>query len=148
VRGALAVLGVLITAGLAWGYWQARTHGALHVALYDVALKNERQLYATLRTAASRDGAGMDAWHRCFGIQSRWFPAWVRRVRYAEVKTGECRVERTPVTLEESRDAWWLWWVPHPHIGGSPYTSFTLALWIDSHACRAASYSSRAPIIE
>jgi len=179
VRRALIGLAVLIAAGLGWGYWRAATHGALHVALYDVALKTERQLWGDLRNAevafkdeagavlatgsteprfgvfsvrhptagdcrreeraATTDAAGMDAWNRCFAAQSRWFPTWVRRARYAEVKTGECRVERTPVELRESKSGWWLWWVPLPHIGGSPYTYFTLSVWIDSRACRAAS---------
>jgi hypothetical protein len=178
VRRALVVLGVLIVAGLGWGCWQARTHGTLHVALHDVALKNDRQLWGDLRaaevafkdeagavlatgsagppfgvfsirhptvgdcrreeTAATVDRAAMDAWNRCFAAQSRWFPTWVRRARYAEVKAGECRVERTPVELRESKSGWWLWWVPSPHLGGSPYTYFTLSVWIDSRGCRAA----------
>ena len=179
MRRALAVLAVLIAAGLGWGYWQARTRGALHVALYDVALKTDRQLYGERRVgeiaftdeagtvlatsnagpphgvfsirhptvgdcrreerAATTDPGGMSAWNQCFATQSRRLPTWVRRVRYAEVKTGECRVERTPVERREYRDRWWLWWVPLPHIGGSPYTYFTLSVWIDSRACRAAS---------
>ena len=179
MRRALIGLAVLIAAGFGWGYWRAVTHGALHVALYDVALKNERQLWGDLRAAevefkdeagavlatgsaepplgvfairhptvgdcrreeraASADSAGMAAWNRCFGTQSRWFPTWVRRTRYATVKTGECRVERTPVELRESSSGWWLWWVPSPHIGGPPYTYFSLNVWIDSRACRAAS---------
>ena len=179
MRRALAVLGVLIVAGLGWGYWQARTRGALQIYLYDVALKTDRQLYGSLPSAevvfkddggaelasagtgpplgivsvrhpqvgdcraeeraASLDRAGMEAWTRCFGTQSRWLRTWVRRARYADVRTGECRVERVPVVLEESRDKWWLWWVPLPHIGGAPYTYFTLSLWIDSRACGAAS---------
>lgn len=184
MRRALVVLGVLIAAGLGWGSWQASRHGALHVDLHDVALKDERQLYGTLgaadvvfkdaegaalasasagpplgvvsirhpmvgdcraeERAATLDRARMEAWSHCFGTQSRWFRTWVRRVRYADVKTGDCRVERTPVVLEESKDRWWLWWLPLPHVGGTPYTYFTLALWIDSRACRAA-VSPRGP---
>ncbi len=43
-----------------------------------------------------------------------------------------------PVLLEEFKDDWWLWWIPLPHIGGSPYTYFKLTLWIDSGNCRPA----------
>ena len=176
----LALLAVAALAGgvLGWGYWRAVTHGALHVAGHDVALRTDRQLYGDVRDAevvfkdaggavlasasadpkfgvfsvrhptagdcrreegeATRDAGGPAAWNRCFETQSRWLVTWVRRARFAAVKAADCLIERVPVALEVSKYQWWLWWVPNPHIGGSPYTYFTLTLWIDTRACRAA----------
>jgi hypothetical protein len=70
-------------------------------------------------------------WDECFERQSRWVPAWIRHVRFATVSTGSCTIDRAPVTVAEYPDRWWLWWVPLPHIGGKPYTSFTLRIEVD-----------------
>ena len=77
-------------------------------------------------------------WKQCFETQSRWLASWVRQARSAEVSFAGCRIERVPVTLDEYRDAWWLWWVPVAHVGGPPYTSFHANLWVDSASCRAS----------
>lgn len=87
---------------------------------------------------ASLSREKMDAWDRCFKTKSQWTMTWVRQVRHASVNLGHCRINQTPVLLEESSDDWWLWWIPNPHIGGWPYTHFRLSLWIDSANCRAA----------
>jgi hypothetical protein len=86
------------------------------------------------RQASSGDGA---AWRTCIGAKMRWVPAWIRQVRHVRVALDGCTIEQAPVTLEAYRDAWWLWWLPLPHVGGSPYTYYALAVWIDSRACRA-----------
>ena len=181
MRAALAavlVVAALVGGVLGWGYWRAATHGTLHLAVHDVALRTERQRYGDVRDAevvfkdardgvlatasadptfgvftirhpaagdcrreereATRDAAGMAAWNRCFETQSRWLMTWVRRAQSAAVKAGDCLIERVPVVREESKYQWWLWWVPTPHIGGSPYTYFSLTLWIDTRGCRAA----------
>lgn len=85
---------------------------------------------------AFRSPAGMSAWQRCFETQSRWLTTWVPRIRSAEVNLGNCRIDRTPVSLQKFGDDWWLWWVPVAHVGGPPYTSFQASLWIDSANCR------------
>ena len=87
---------------------------------------------------ASRGSEGMAAWHRCFEAKSRWFATWARRARYAGVRLAGCTIEQAPVSLDVYQDAWWLWWLPLPHVGGAPYTLFSLAVWFDSRACRAA----------
>jgi len=46
-------------------------------------------------------------------------------------------VEKLPVTLSRNRHGWWLWWLPHPHIGGKPYTVYSASLKIDPLACAA-----------
>ena len=165
------IIGAPIAAILGWGYWHVSTHANVHVSLWDVALKTDRQLYGSLRAAdvAFRDEGGGtlanaraderwgvsmvhptagdcrreereggDAWQRCFETQSRWLDTWVRHARSARVSFESCVIEKVPVELEESRDAWWLWWVPLPHIDNSTSTHFELTLWVDSAKCRAA----------
>jgi hypothetical protein len=88
---------------------------------------------------ASSSREGMAAWQECYEAKSRWFVTWVRQVRFASMNLDHCRLDRVPVSIEESKEDWWLWWVPLPHIGGAPYTYFNLTLWVDSSNCRPAS---------
>jgi hypothetical protein len=81
---------------------------------------------------------GGAAWQGCFAAQSRWLMTWVRQVRHATVRLDSCIMDQVPVQREESRDAWWLWWVPHPHLDNSTRTHFKLSLWIDSSTCQPA----------
>ena len=165
------VVALLVLAVPGWGYWHASSHGALHVLLYDVALKTDRQAYGTVLSAdvAFSDAEGQilangraakpwgtvsmvhpsvgdcqreerqggSVWQECFESQSRWLIAWVPLVRSARIRLDTCTIDRAPVQLEQSRDAWWLWWVPLPHIDNSTYTHFTLTSWIDSADCVA-----------
>ena len=80
---------------------------------------------------------GGSAWQECFESQSRWLITWVPLVRSARIRLDTCTIDQAPVQVERSRDAWWLWWVPLPHIDNSTYTHFALTLWIDSANCRA-----------
>ena len=64
---------------------------------------------------------------------------WARRIHHATVRLDEhCTIEGVPVLGDESRDAWWFWWVPHPHLDNSTFTHFKMTMWIDSAACRPA----------
>ncbi len=85
---------------------------------------------------ASFNREAMAAWEQCFKTQSQWFMTWVPQVRYASVALSNCNIDHVPVSLEESKEDWWLWWVPLRHIGGVPYTYFKLTLWVDSDTCR------------
>ena len=78
-------------------------------------------------------------WQSCFEATSRWLATWVRNVRYVTVTMNKCRIEKLPALPEKYGDSWWIWWVPLPHIGGKPYTYFSLALRVDGARCRAAS---------
>jgi hypothetical protein len=78
------------------------------------------------------------AWRRCFDGQSRWLMTWIRQVRQADVDVAGCRLQNVPVRLFEHDDTWWLWWVPLPHIGGKPYTSFSVHLRLDRARCTVA----------
>ena len=76
-------------------------------------------------------------WDECFARQSRWVPTWIRSVRAATLESNACRIDRVPVAVSEYLDTWWLW-VPLRHIGGKPYTSFTIAIEVDRRSlCRA-----------
>ena len=176
VRVAVVTLGIIaltvFAVVLGWGYWHVTTHADVYVALYDVALKTERQLYGSLRAAdvlfkdaaggslaaaraeqplgivlmihptvgdcRAEERIGGDAWRTCYEAQSRWLSGWLPHVRRARVSFGGCTIEEVPVFAERSRDRWWLWWIPVPHIDNSASTHFNLTLWIDSARCRAA----------
>jgi hypothetical protein len=70
-------------------------------------------------------------WDACISAQLRWVPTWTRDVRFATISTGSCTIDRAPAIFEQYPDRWWLWWVPLPHIGGNPYTSFTVRIEVD-----------------
>ena len=88
---------------------------------------------------ASGNAAARQSWQRCFEVTSRWLATWVKHARYVSVTMKDCRIEKLSVLPEEYRDSWWVWWVPLPHIGGKPYTYFSLTLTIDGLHCRVAS---------
>jgi hypothetical protein len=67
---------------------------------------------------------------------------WVPQVRQATVSLDSCTIAAVPVLLEESRESWWLWWVPHPHLDNSTRTHFKMTLWIDSARCIPADGST------
>jgi hypothetical protein len=78
-----------------------------------------------------------DAWRICFERQSRWTARWAPRAHDARVTVGGCIVDRVPVQRRSSTD-WWLWWVPLPHVGGTPSGYHTLDLHLDSARCAPA----------
>jgi hypothetical protein len=88
---------------------------------------------------ASSNADARKSWQPCFEALSRWLTTWVGRVRYTSVTMNECRIEKLPALPKEYGDSWWIWWVPLPHIGGKPYTYFSLTLGVDGLYCRAAS---------
>jgi len=88
-------------------------------------------------------------WDNCFERQSRWLPTWIRDVRAVNLHSDGCVIERLPVTVSEFPDNWWLWWVPLRHIGGKPYTSFSVQIQIDRNtACGGRSRSAEASTLK
>jgi hypothetical protein len=81
------------------------------------------------------DTAARDEWSRCFKQQSRWLSSRVPDIASVEVVTGSCRVE-VPAAFSSYSD-WWLWWVPLPHVGGTPYWNYSLLIRIDPLKCTA-----------
>lgn len=79
---------------------------------------------------------GSAGWQSCFEALSRWQAGWADNVVSASVTTGACRIETVPVRARRDA-AWWLWWVPLPHVGGTPYANHSFSLFIDSASCTA-----------
>lgn len=80
-----------------------------------------------------------EEWGRCFERQSRWLMTWVRKAKYVDLTSGACRLQRIPISVSEYPDSWWTWWVPLPHIGGNPYTGFSIDITIDRDRCAMVS---------
>jgi hypothetical protein len=79
-------------------------------------------------------GHGKD-WRSCFDSMAKWVANWFPHIHYADVSVGKCTIKQIPVAVKSSLEDWWLWWVPHPHIGGIPYTYFNVLLVVDSDNC-------------
>jgi hypothetical protein len=104
----------------------------------DKALGFVVMVHPTAGDCRREERVGGEAWRQCYETHSRWFITWAREARTARVSFDGCTIERVPVQVEESRDKWWLWWVPVPHIDNSASTYFALTLWVDSASCHAA----------
>lgn len=76
-----------------------------------------------------------ESWQACFEQLSTWIPEWVGKVRQVEIKTQGCMVKKLPVTVSKYNSDWYLWWVPLPHIGGKPYTYYSLSITVEEYNC-------------
>ena len=76
-------------------------------------------------------------WQDCFKAQSQWLMEWIEAFRFLSISIADCQLDRIPVSVRKSHNDWWLWWVPHPHIGGKPHTGYGVSLIIDPLACTA-----------
>ena len=94
---------------LAWGYWHA-------------AYQNSQQEYAA-----------------CYEVHSAWASGWASRVRSATVTVGGCALGNLPVNVYSSNADWWLWWVPLPHVGGTPRRYFEHVVKVNTKSCTAVS---------
>ena len=86
----------------------------------------------------AQEAQGGAAWRDCFEAQSRWLSGWAPKVGNARVTVGACVVDPVPVTRRLYTD-WWFWWVPLPHMGGTPIHHYTISLHLDSANCVAVS---------
>lgn len=77
-------------------------------------------------------------WHQCSRTQSSWIMTWAKDVAQVRIRMPGCDLEHIPVSMRQSRESAYTWWVPHPHIGGSPYTYYSLSLRLDVKNCRVA----------
>ncbi|HET6756905.1 MAG TPA: hypothetical protein VFH21_04760 [Burkholderiales bacterium] len=82
---------------------------------------------------ASFSQEARDGWNQCFQKQSRWLANRAPEIKSVIVKTGSCLLN-LPVTISKYGD-WWLWWVPLPHVGGTPYTNYSISIAIDVANC-------------
>jgi len=85
--------------------------------------------------SASVSKSGKNAWQACFEDLSTWIATWVSHVSQIDIKEQQCTWRNIPVTVSKSDSDWLLWWVPHPHIGGKPYTNYSLNITVGSETC-------------
>ena len=75
------------------------------------------------------------AWQECFEHLSVWIARWIGDVAHVSVRYENCLIEKRPITISKSRSDWYLWWVPHPHIGGKPYSDYSATIVVDEKDC-------------
>jgi hypothetical protein len=75
------------------------------------------------------------SWQECFAHLSTWIPDWAGKVRQISLKSPAGQLENHPVAVSRYNSDWYLWWIPHPHMGGKPYTYYSLNLTIDEQDC-------------
>lgn len=75
------------------------------------------------------------SWQECFERQSIWIANWIREVNKVNIMYGDCLIQNSPITVSSYNSDWYLWWVPHPHIGGKPYSDYSSTLTIDQRGC-------------
>jgi hypothetical protein len=75
------------------------------------------------------------SWQACFERQSAWIAKWIRDVDKVNVKIGNCLIQNRPITVSRSSSDWYLWWVPHPHIGGKPYSDYSSTMTVNEIDC-------------
>lgn len=80
-----------------------------------------------------------DDYADCYADYSAWSSKWAPLVRRANVVVGKCELRGLPVSIQASNNDWWLWWVPLPHVGGTPRRYFEFSVRIDSRTCAAVS---------
>lgn len=91
--------------------------------------------------------SGRNAWQVCFEQLSTWIATWGNKVHQVDLKTDRCAWRNIPVSVSRNNPDWMLWWVPHPHIGGKPYTYYRLYLTVDESNCEhQAAATSTIPV--
>lgn len=78
-----------------------------------------------------------NAWENCYEVLSTWTSTWIQQVRQVAVTHQDCSYGVSPVDVSEYYADWYLWWVPLPHVGGTPYRHYRLTIEIDESNCNA-----------
>lgn len=78
---------------------------------------------------------GSTQWQRCHRANSIWLKNWIDQLSTIKVMVNDCEQQSLQAIIHEQRFNMLTWWVPHPHIGGSPYTYYNLRLAIDAKDC-------------
>ncbi|MBQ0719318.1 MAG: hypothetical protein KBT88_13185 [Gammaproteobacteria bacterium] len=84
---------------------------------------------------AASSGKAKKQWRDCFAKQSLWIPTWINNVRQVLIKHPYCTSKPLPIIISAHNNGWLLWWVPHPHIGGKPYSYFRSSILIKDNDC-------------
>lgn len=88
---------------------------------------------------ATTTKVGRQRWSECIGEVFQWEADWAPKVRTMEIFVEGCSTMKIPVYLRMNRGEWWLWWVPLPHVGGDPLTSFTASVAVNLDTCQIRS---------
>ena len=102
MRKLLLAAPAVAAAVLGWGWWQARTHADVHVAVNDIARETPNQRWAALEsgTVVLRDGAGQALAH---GVVT----GPLHLVEFSDAEAGDCaRFERQAPFDAAARQAW------------------------------------------
>ncbi|MEQ1875499.1 MAG: hypothetical protein ABL958_02560 [Bdellovibrionia bacterium] len=84
---------------------------------------------------ASRSSDGWNEWQKCHEKISKWIPSWIRSVKGMDIEFGKCSVASIPIDPKHYEQVNWLWWVPHPHIGGFNVSTHAISMKINSRDC-------------
>lgn len=76
------------------------------------------------------------SWQECFEHQSLWIAEWIRDVNKVNVAYDRCLIRNHSIAVSNPSSDWYLWWVPHPHIGGTPYSNYSATINVDEKDCR------------
>jgi hypothetical protein len=164
MRLVIALVAGIAAGVLGYGWWHAATHATFYLALTDAAtrekfgqVKDAQLLFldesGKVLARGKTDGKHGVVWVShpkagycgpdlpqadyapCFRAHSEWLPSWVPQARAISIVTPRYRIERAPIRFSASRDSAWTWWIPLPHVGGTPYTNFNAFLQIDGGTC-------------
>lgn len=146
-KARVALILIFLSGILCYGYWASKTYGYFYLTLSTPTqkiLKAQVQFldeqHSVLAEGHSDETYGIvtakhpevgycdelesQAWKICSDKQAKWAIQWVPKVKYLNISGPHCELRLLPVQIRTYADDWWLWWVPLPHVGGRPLTSF------------------------
>lgn len=169
MRAVIVIVG-LIAGVLGYGWWHSGSHATFHMVIAEKAADRHRQVLnaqvvflddrSNVLARGKTDGkfgvvwvthptagyCGPDlaqpAYQACFDAHAPWLTTWVPRVRRVSLVVGNCRIELIPLQFSGYRDSMWTWWIPLPHVGGTPYTHYSAQLEVDTRVCAVTGFRS------
>lgn len=84
---------------------------------------------------ATTSAQGRSRWDLCIGEQFKWQARLAPQVRGLDIEFSRCHKANLPIALRRGGDEWWLWWVPLPHIGGDPLTTYSATVSVNADRC-------------
>ena len=74
-------------------------------------------------------------WKKCFEKRSAWISTWIEKVNQVEIRHEKCPLARVSLAVSKANLDWPLWWVPLPHVGGKPYTNYSVKIIVKASDC-------------
>ena len=106
--------------------------------LYGVFYLTEPKQYSChdMEAKAPFSATAREQWQACHEQYSRWLVTWLKSVQFANLAIGNCQFREIPVSADRSEDySWLLWWVPLPHVGGSPNSIYRVRIRVNVKDC-------------